>query len=624
MNYIFKGNIRGFYCGNCYDYLYKAKVKIYSTDKKADVTALAVAREKETFHQRSEDELKLLSKRLLFETETDDAGSFTVDFSNVQGYDGGAFDIDFECGTVPVKVSNIKMPPKPKGPFQFHITTLQPLWKGNKNERELNTNVAYWEYKIAYKFWCWLLRLFGLYVICGRVVDCKGKIPIQGVKVKAFDVDLIQDDYLGEGTTDSAGKFKIYYTEADFSKTIFPWLNIEWPAGPDIYFSVENGSGTLILQEPRSRGHQQDRENISNCFCVELCADVDVVVPPPVPIPAFLRIGGIDHQTQIHSAPSGTGLTNSNYAFFSNLRLNGILAQTFGGMPMEYCFEFSKDFDGAGLPVNWQRVLPSQVGTTHIGYVEKAILVNLPFPHYVYNNQDCYVSNVPIGGAITTPVAADGWILVPQQMDNPTNPAGVGMFVANGNQVSLNSSTLDVFPSIDLTGLVAGSDTTSTGKALANDKVFALRMLVRQQGNDATKTEAGMCNRVAVNNTLYTGMSHHPEWGAWGPVTEYGVCMLDVQQLITAGCSKITNKADILYSVAHPNIGSISMVLTGPLPAVSLGPIPVTQNSFGTITHTFAPTDPLCAYLVTLTATYLLTTGDSNLPSVQDQIAFCR
>ncbi|MEO8762671.1 MAG: hypothetical protein ABI416_00195 [Ginsengibacter sp.] len=623
MSYIFKGNLRGFYCGDCYDYLYKARVKIYSIDKQADVTALAVAREKETFHQRTHEELKSISTRLLFETETDDSGNFTIDFGDASKYEGGAFDIDFECGSVPLKLRVKKQPP-PRGPFQFHITTLQPLWKESNTDNERRVNVAYWEYGITNKFWCWFLRLFGVYVICGRVVDCKERIPIQGLKVKAFDVDLIQDDYLGDGSTNSSGEFTIFYTEADFSKTIFPWLNVEWPAGPDIYFSVENNSGTVILQEPRSRGHQQDRENVANCFCVELCVDVDISVPPVVPVPAFIKIGGIDYQTQMQSAAFGNGLTNSNYAFFSGLRLNGILAQTFGGMPMEYCFEFSKDFDGAGLPINWQRILAPQIGATNIGYVEKATLVNLPFPHYVYNNKDCYVSNSPIAGAITTPIAPDGWILVPQQMDNPTNPAGAGMFVSNGNQINLDSTTLTPFPSIDLAGLIAGNDTTSTGKALATDKVFALRMMVRQQGNDATKTEAGMCNRIAIDNTLYSGMSHHPEWGAWGPVTEYGVCMLDVQQLISAGCSKITNTVDILYSVAHPNIGSISMVLTGPLPPVNLGPLPVTQNSFGTVTHNFAPSDPLCAYLVTLTAAYLLTTGDGNLPAVQDQIAFCR
>jgi hypothetical protein len=623
MRYIFKGNLKGFYCGDCYDYLYKAKVKIYAIDKRSDITALAVAREKETFHQRNEEELKSLSNRLLFETETDEAGNFTVKFSDIPKYDGGAFDIDFECTTAPLKLT-IKRPPKPHGPFQFNITTLQPLWNDRGNESEKSVQVAWWEHGITSKFWCRVLQLFGVYVISGRVVDCKEGIPIQGLKVKAFDVDLVQDDSLGEANTDIAGKFKIFYTEADFSKTIFSLLNVEWPAGPDIYFSVENSSGTVILQEPRSRGHQPDRENLSNCFCVELCIGIDIPVPPPVAIPAFMRIGGIDYQTQMQSAPFESGLTNSNYAFFSSLRLNGILAQTFGGLPLEYCFEFTNDFDGAGHPINWQRVLAAQIVTTNIGYVEKAILVDLPFPHYVYDTRDCYVSNTPVAGAITIPVAADGWILVPQQMDNPVNPAGVGMFVANGNQVALHSATLAPFPSIDLDGLVAGNDTTSTGKALADDRIFALRMMVRQQGNDATKTEAGMCNRVAVDNTLYAGMSHHPAWGAWGPITEHGVCMLDVQQLIETGCSKITNKVDILYSVAHPNTGGITMVLTGPLPPVNLGPIAVTVNSFGTVTHNFAPSDPLCAYLLTLTATYLLTTGDANLPSVQDQVAFCR
>lgn len=198
------------------------------------------------------------------------------------------------------------------------------------------------------------------------------------------------------------------------------------------------------------------------------------------------------------------------------------------------------------------------------------------------------------------------------------------MFVANGNQILLDSTSLMPFPQTDLTGLLAGQSTTSTGKPLANDTVFALRMLVRQQGNDATKVEAGMCNRISIDNTLYNGMSHHPEWGAWGPTTEYGVCMVDIQQLQMAGCAKITTQVDILYSVAHPNLGSIWLKLTGPMPAVNLGPIPVSPDSSGTVTHHFVVADPLCAYLVTLSAIYLLTTGDSNLPSVQDQIAFCR
>src|SRR5258705_13548365 len=106
MKYLFKGNLRGFYCGDCFDFLYNANVKIYAVDKAANTTALAVAREKETFHQRTDEELKSISKRLIAEAVTDEAGNFSVELGDKK-YDGGAFDIDFECGTVPLKI-----PPK--------------------------------------------------------------------------------------------------------------------------------------------------------------------------------------------------------------------------------------------------------------------------------------------------------------------------------------------------------------------------------------------------------------------------------------------------------------------------------------------------------------------------------
>ena len=129
MNYHFKGNLQGFYCGDCYDFLYNAKVKIYAVDNTANVTALAVAREKETFHQRTDEELQSISKRLIAEAITDEKGNFDIQLSE-KNYKGEAFDIDFECGTVPLR---IKFPPKPRGSFQFHITTLQPQWRQSEN-----------------------------------------------------------------------------------------------------------------------------------------------------------------------------------------------------------------------------------------------------------------------------------------------------------------------------------------------------------------------------------------------------------------------------------------------------------------------------------------------------------
>jgi hypothetical protein len=166
MNYQFRGNLKGFYCGDCYDFLYNAKVKIYAVDSTANVTALAVAREKETFHQRTDEELKSISKRLI----------------------AGAFDIDFECGTVPIR---IKVPPKPRGPFQFHITTLQPQWRQTENGM-----LAVYEHGIASSFFCRLLSLFDVWAIFGTIRDCETKKPVVGVNVFAHDVDWLQDDEL--------------------------------------------------------------------------------------------------------------------------------------------------------------------------------------------------------------------------------------------------------------------------------------------------------------------------------------------------------------------------------------------------------------------------------------------
>ncbi len=617
MNYVINGNLIGLLCNECEAPITNTSIRVYqAADGQADL-ARAVAPVKETFHEVKPDEIKARGKKLLGEAQLDEKGNFSIHLSEKSGYKGGAVDIDWYCGTVPVKVG-----PKPKKEvsLQFHLTTLVPLWKRGDSQEEVSQ--FYWSYAIPAKWFCRILSLFGLYVICGRVVNCANKIPISKLKVSAFDTDLIQDDVLGSAITDVHGRFQIWYNEAAFTKTIFDWLNLEWSAGPDVYFKIETLGGNVLLEEPRSKGRTSGRENIGHCFCIELCVDPkDTPTQQPVPIPAFLRVGGIDHASQINSAPFGNGLTMSNYAFFSSLRLNGILSQSFGGQPLEYCFEYTDEYDGSGNPVNWKRVLPGQISPTHIGYLEKATLVSSPFPHYVYNNKDYYVSNSPVPGALTTSIAADGWILVPQENDSPL--AG-GMFVPNGNQLLLNSQTLSAFPSTDLTGLVAGNSVTSTGKPLVQDKVFALRMLVREQGNNATRTEAGSCIRIAINNYLYNNIHLHPSWAGSLISGQYGVCMLDILQLQGGGCSKITDRVDIWYTNAHPNLGSMSCTLKGPGGVISLPIGPVSEDAAGSITHTFTPADPNCAYLVTLSATLLLTTGDSNLPPLYDQIAFCR
>ena len=54
--------------------------------------------------------------------------------------------------------------------------------------------------------------------------------PCQGVRVCAFDKDVVYDDFLGECVTDAKGRFEIDFTDADFKDI--------GEARPDIYLSV--------------------------------------------------------------------------------------------------------------------------------------------------------------------------------------------------------------------------------------------------------------------------------------------------------------------------------------------------------------------------------------------------
>jgi len=626
MKYIFRGNLLGYLCDDCYEAIAGNKVLLYLPLDQERVTANAVADTKDTFHQVTDDELKKKEKLLIATAVTDEAGNF--EFVLDEKHANTAFDIDFECGTVPHHI-----PGRKKIPFlQFHLTTVYPQWRTNEKEDA----VYRFSYAIPSKWWCHIRgHYFDAWVICGQIRNCETGAVFPNVKVTAWDADFITDDNLGTAVTDASGHFRIDYTSAKFKKTFLsPVINVEtdkglpltFHSGPDVYFKAVIGTTKIVDETSANR-----RKNVGFCLCVDLCSKVqgpnDGTNPP---IPAFLKIGGLDYETDIQSHAGQSGLSNSNYAFYSSLRLNGILAQKLNGVTMEYCFEYTNQYNGSGNPVSWVRVLPNQIAATDIGYVEKAKLMPAdlfhPFPWYKFTYKYCIVTNDPVNpNQIQVPIAADGWIAVPQQDDDPQNELGTGLFVANGNQIVLNSTTLEAFPPIDLTGLVAGNSSTSTGKALATDKVYALRMLVREQGS-GTLFEAGRCTRLAIDNTLYNGMKHHPEWGAWGPTTEYGVCMVDVKQLQLVGCSKITDQADILFTCAHPNLGAISATLTGPggIETLVVPPTGVTGDKHGIITKTFTSADPACAYLVTLTTTYLLTTGDNHYPSVHDQIAFCR
>ena len=121
--YVFRGNLCGILCGECREFLSGVKVRLYRLRPGQDTTRLAVADPKTTLDVLNADQIGAKQASLLGEFDTDAAGNFTAELG--ENYDGGAFEIDVYCGTVP------HMPPRPRPPepVQFSITTLQPQWR---------------------------------------------------------------------------------------------------------------------------------------------------------------------------------------------------------------------------------------------------------------------------------------------------------------------------------------------------------------------------------------------------------------------------------------------------------------------------------------------------------------
>jgi len=595
MSHLFTGRLVGLLCDDCSEPLVGATVRLVrstsstiSSDAAADPKQTAVVLDESAADARAED--------LLGEAVIGADGQFRVELA--KRYDGEAFDVDVFCGTM----TGHRVPPKP---LSFTLTTLAPQWRPVEGGF-----VAAWSYDIPHRIWCGLRGRLGWWSICGHLRVCDSTIGVPGVKVSAFDVDWLQDDPLGSAVTDASGHFRIDYTADAFTRTPWsPFVNVELVAGPDVYFRVDGPTGVL-LHEPRSRGRQPDRENVGPCFCVDLCVK-DVPGDTDQPYPWFDHIGGYKTLTGFDSAPGGTGRTlGDNRAFYAGLRLNGVLGRLFGGQPAEYRFEFD---DGAG----WQPVRPAQMTAVQIGTWQR---LTGSFPPVETKRVVVLGANGPDEVAVAPD--ADGWVAVPQD-----NSLTTGLFVPNNNLLGLNSASISA-QTHHLAGIVAGQSTAPAG--LAADEYLALRMVLRVAGQPATQVQAGIAERVALANTTYDQVQKHGSWVPTRVDGQLGVISLDIQELIGHGCARITNALHVNYTAAHPNLGGMSLTITGPGGPYHYPLPPIAPDFFGTVDNLLDSASnpvpvaslPKCSYLLQGSIDLLLTTGDSVPLPITDQIAF--
>ena len=138
MPYELRGKLCGYLCAECEEPLEGVTVRLYRNRPDQGVTGLAVAAPKDTIALLDDDAVAAKRGSLIAETVAAADGSFAFQLGPEQNYDGGAFEIDVYCGSVPHR-KPMKTPPRP---VQFSITTLQPLWKQTEGVRLPTGNIA--------------------------------------------------------------------------------------------------------------------------------------------------------------------------------------------------------------------------------------------------------------------------------------------------------------------------------------------------------------------------------------------------------------------------------------------------------------------------------------------------
>ena len=99
------------------------------------------------------------------------------------------------------------------------------------------------------------------YLVAGTVTNAAGE-PINGLLIKAYDVDLLtDDDFLGEGETTRDGSFTILYRKDQFVKNIVESFT---EGGPDIVLRIYDHQGYLIhTTKRRSGAHRFEKYQIA-------------------------------------------------------------------------------------------------------------------------------------------------------------------------------------------------------------------------------------------------------------------------------------------------------------------------------------------------------------------------
>ncbi|MFH2006952.1 MAG: hypothetical protein ABI333_10245 [bacterium] len=75
--------------------------------------------------------------------------------------------------------------------------------------------------------------------VTGRIVNPRGR-ALEGITVNVYDKDVMVDDHLGKAVTGANGKFRVEFTQADYTPLFSPG-----EGRPDIYLKLTGTDGRV-------------------------------------------------------------------------------------------------------------------------------------------------------------------------------------------------------------------------------------------------------------------------------------------------------------------------------------------------------------------------------------------
>lgn len=483
---------------------------------------------------------------------------------------------------------------------------------------------------VTTRLYCLLKRRADAWTIAGHVTACGTDKALGGVKVTAFDTDWIAHDDLGTATTDASGRFRIDYPGSKFRQGT--WLDVELFGGPDVFFRITDGGGTVLLDEPASAGRGPGRHDRGACFCVDLCVPIGAGEggeggqggePSPnawvsvgsafeIPVPGDLN--GFDADGYAGAA---------KYALYSTVTMRGYVGRlTSGGNPVEYRFRVSDATAPNGAPA-----VPEASFTRVVDGSGAAPLFSTTFLGHLVRTSP--FKAVPVY-ATAGNLKPGGWLNVNDvvQAAFAAEPTFAGLTL--GNQVlwgrgtelmGVDTARLTTQPDIPADAAAAGQGVPAANQ-IAIEK-FAFRFDIREVAADGTPIAALPHNGTTLNAAV---INNNP-------------LFIKIALAGTAACEPQTGSVELAYSVYHPHLASVSLHVCSndeaydhyqtDAPPPADGILPLSGNTDPARTQVFNPSFAVspaltqqCAYKATLRATPRQHTGEAAQESVPKDVIF--